>query len=65
MLCSCCCSGCCVRIKPRAKAFLNALMAPEYRQSIPRDILIVNVTTVIGTHVGPNGLGVAAVRQST
>jgi DegV family protein with EDD domain len=45
----------------RAKEFLQALMA-EHRKSIPRDILIVNVTTVIGTHVGPNGLGVAAVR---
>jgi fatty acid-binding protein DegV len=30
-------------------------------QSVPRDILMVNVTTVIGTHVGPNGLGFAAV----
>jgi fatty acid-binding protein DegV len=29
--------------------------------SLPRDILMVNVTTVIGTHVGPNGLGFAAV----
>lgn len=47
--------------QPRAKAFLNALMVPKYRQSVPRDILIVNVTTVIGTHIGPNGLGVAAV----
>jgi DegV family protein with EDD domain len=45
----------------RAKDFLDALMA-EHRQSVPRDILIVNVTTVIGTHVGPNGLGVAAVK---
>jgi fatty acid-binding protein DegV len=32
-------------------------------QSVPRDILMVNVTTVIGTHVGPNGLGFAAVRK--
>lgn len=47
----------------RAKDFLNTLMeTAEQRKSIPRDILIVNVTTVIGTHVGPNGLGVAAVR---
>jgi fatty acid-binding protein DegV len=38
-------------------------MGPEQRPSMPRDILIVNVTTVIGTHVGPNGLGVAAVKR--
>jgi hypothetical protein len=31
-------------------------------QSVPRDVLFINVTTVIGTHVGPNGLGFAAVR---
>ncbi len=28
---------------------------------IPSDPLVVNVTTIIGTHVGPNGLGFAAV----
>lgn len=44
----------------RAKDFLDALMV-GHRRSLPRDILIVNVTTVIGTHVGPNGLGVAVV----
>jgi DegV family protein with EDD domain len=48
--------------QPRAKEFLEMLMAPEQRKFIPRDILIVNVTSVIGTHVGPNGLGLAAVR---
>lgn len=47
--------------RERAKDFLNALMV-EHRTFMPRDILIVNVTTVIGTHVGPNGLGVAAVQ---
>lgn len=47
----------------RAKGFLNTLMA-EHRKALPRDILMVNVTTVIGTHVGPNGLGVAAVIAS-
>jgi fatty acid-binding protein DegV len=31
-------------------------------QSVPRDILLVNVTPVIGTHVGPNGLGFASVK---
>jgi DegV family protein with EDD domain len=45
----------------RAREFLNELMQ-KASQSVPRDILMVNVTTVIGTHVGPNGLGFAAVR---
>ena len=44
----------------RAREFLNGLMQ-KASQSVPRDILMVNVTTVIGTHVGPNGLGFAAV----
>lgn len=48
--------------EPRAKEFLNELMQTA-SQSVPRDILMVNVTTVIGTHVGPNGLGFAAVRK--
>ena len=48
--------------EPRAKEFLNAIMQKANR-SMPRDILMVNVTTVIGTHVGPNGLGFAAVRK--
>ena len=48
--------------EPRAKEFLNVLMQ-KASQSVPRDILIVNVTAVIGTHVGPNGLGFAAVRK--
>ena len=46
----------------RAREFLNELMQTS-SQSVPRDILMVNVTTVIGTHVGPNGLGFAAVRK--
>jgi DegV family protein with EDD domain len=45
----------------RARQLLDELMQ-TVSQSIPRDILMVNVTTVIGTHVGPNGLGFAAVR---
>ena len=45
----------------RAKEFLSRMMG-EISQSIPRDILMVNVTPVIGTHLGPNGLGFAAVR---
>ena len=48
--------------EPRAKEFLNELMQ-RASQFVPRDILMVNVTTVIGTHVGPNGLGFAAVRK--
>jgi len=46
----------------RARGLLNELMQ-RASQSVPRDILMVNVTTVIGTHVGPNGLGFAAVRK--
>jgi DegV family protein with EDD domain len=46
----------------RAREFLNELMQKS-SQSVPRDILMVNVTTVIGTHVGPNGLGFAAIRK--
>jgi len=30
-------------------------------QKLPSSPLVVNVTTVIGAHVGPNGLGFAAV----
>ena len=46
----------------RAREFLKELMQ-KASQSVPRDILMVNVTTVIGTHVGPNGLGFAVVRK--
>ena len=46
----------------RAREFLQAVMM-EMNRAMPRDILLVNVTTVIGTHVGPNGLGFAAVRE--
>jgi DegV family protein with EDD domain len=46
----------------RAKEFLHAVMQ-KASQLVPRDILMVNVTTVIGTHVGPNGLGFAAIRK--
>jgi DegV family protein with EDD domain len=48
--------------EPRAKQLLHELMK-RVRKSIPRDILFVNVTAVIGTHLGPNGLGFAAVRK--
>lgn len=46
----------------RAKNLLNELM-DRARKSLPRDILFVNATSVIGTHVGPNALGFAAVRK--
>lgn len=46
----------------RAKDFLHTLMQTA-SQSVPREILLVNVTPVIGVHVGPNGLGFAAVRR--
>lgn len=48
--------------EPRAKQLLGELMN-RARKSIPRDILFVNVTAVIGTHLGPNGLGFAAVKK--
>ena len=48
--------------EPRARQLLNELMN-RVRKSVPRDILFVNVTAVIGTHLGPNGLGFAAVRK--
>ena len=46
----------------RAREVLKGLMQ-QASQSVPRDILMVNVTTVIGAHVGPNGLGFAVVRK--
>ena len=46
----------------RAREFLNTVMQ-KASQSVPREILMVNVTAVIGTHLGPNGLGFAAVRS--
>jgi DegV family protein with EDD domain len=46
----------------RAKEFLGKLMQ-QFSQSMPRDILMLNVTTIIGTHLGPNGLGFASVRK--
>ena len=48
--------------EPRARNLLSEMMS-QARQSVPRDILFVNVTAVIGTHLGPNGLGFAAVRK--
>jgi len=48
------------RAEARAREFLDAAMQ-RASQSMPRDILMVNVTSVIGTHVGPNGLGFASI----
>jgi DegV family protein with EDD domain len=45
----------------RARELLNRAMS-EISQSLPRDILMINATTVIGTHIGPNGMGFAAIR---
>ena len=47
----------------RAKEFLNMVMAKAIR-SMPRDILMLNVTPTIGTHVGPIGLGFASNRKT-
>lgn len=45
----------------RAREFLKRMMG-EINHALPRDILMLNVTPVIGTHLGANGLGFAAVR---
>ncbi len=45
----------------RARRFLNGLMQ-AVASSLPRQIQVVNVTPLIGAHVGPNGLGFAAVQ---
>lgn len=44
----------------RAEADARQILS-DIRNRLPFEPLIVNVTTVIGTHVGPNGLGFAAV----
>ncbi len=44
----------------RAKNLLNEL---NKKISLPQDVLFVNVTAVIGTHLGPNAIGFAAVRK--
>jgi DegV family protein with EDD domain len=48
-------------VEARARQFINELML-KASLSLPRDILMVNVTPIIGAHVGPNGLGFAGVR---
>jgi DegV family protein with EDD domain len=46
----------------RARDFLKRIMHTSSLM-LPRDILLVNVTPVIGAHVGPHALGIAAVRS--
>ncbi len=46
----------------RAKELLNGAMDRQHL-FVPRDILFVNITAVLGTHLGSNGLGFAAVRK--
>jgi fatty acid-binding protein DegV len=46
----------------RARLLLDSAMS-RAPQSMPREILFANVTAVIGTHLGPNGVGFAAVRK--
>lgn len=48
--------------EPRAKEFLGKVME-RVSQAVPREVLMLNVTTIIGTHLGPNGLGFAAIRK--
>ena len=47
----------------RAHQLLDGMMQGKSRMSVPRDVLFVNVTAVIGTHLGPNCIGFAAVRK--
>jgi DegV family protein with EDD domain len=46
----------------RARKLLDEMMS-RVPQFIPRDILFANVTAVIGAHLGPNGVGFAAVKK--
>ena len=48
--------------EPRAKRLLTELMQRN-RKLLPREMLLINVTSVIGTHLGPNGIGYAAVKK--
>lgn len=47
----------------RAKKLLNGIMERNHK-AVPRDILFVNVTAVIGTHLGPNCIGFAAIKKA-
>lgn len=47
----------------RARAFLDLLMKDKSRRNLPAEIRMLNVTSLIGAHIGPNGLGFAAVKK--
>lgn len=49
----------------RAREFLSLLMHSGYHRSLPPEIRLVNVTGLIGAHVGPNGVGIAAVQKES
>ncbi len=48
----------------RARRLLDEMMSKS-RMSVPREVLFVNVTAVIGTHLGPNCIGFAAVHKTS
>lgn len=48
----------------RARDFLATLRHGAEQASLPAEIPIINVTSLIGTHVGPNGLGFAAEKRA-
>jgi DegV family protein with EDD domain len=45
----------------RARELLTLLINSASRRNIPNEIRLLNVTSLIGAHIGPNGLGFAAV----
>ncbi len=47
----------------RAREFLDLLLQSKNRRNIPPEIRLLNVTSLIGAHLGPNGLGFAAVKK--
>lgn len=47
----------------RAREFLDLLLQSKNRRNIPTEIRLLNVTSLIGAHLGPNGLGFAAVKK--
>lgn len=48
----------------RARELFTLLMNSASRRNIPNEIRLLNVTSLIGAHIGPNGLGFAAVKRS-
>ena len=47
----------------RAREFLDLLMRDKSRRNIPTEFHLLSVTSLIGAHIGPNGLGFAAVKK--